>query len=66
MAHEVDDFIAGARFLEIGVGKPRTEATIQAERYYRRFQREVGLCPGSEAAREAYRVYREFRDRVAE
>ena len=64
MAREAQDYIERASFREIGRGKPRTPMAQQAEIYYRRFQREVALCPGSESARLAYRLYREFRDRV--
>ena len=64
MAREAQDYIERASFREIGRGRPRTPMSQQTEIYYRRFQREVSLCPGSESARLAYRQYREFRDRV--
>ena len=64
MAREAKDYLERASFREIGRGAPRTPMARQVEVYYRRFQREVAACPGSEAARLAYRQYKEWRDRV--
>jgi hypothetical protein len=64
MAHEAEDYLERASFREIGRGRPRTPMAQQVETYYRRFQREVSLSPGSDSARLAYRTYREFRDRA--